>query len=165
MPSMVLKLHLSKAYDRMSWLYLKIILIHIGMSLRIVNSLMGWFSSVSFAMLINGSASKFFTLSEGLRQCCAMSPFLFLLVVEGLSRAVKEHIWEGAIKAIKIGKTQTLSHLLFADDVILFGIGTMKEAEKDKEILDLSCRATGMEVNMHKPIIMFSGMTYDHERR
>jgi hypothetical protein len=59
-----------------------------------------------------------------------MSPFLFLLVVKGLSREIKETKREETIKGIKIGRYLTLSHLLFVDYVILFCLGTMEEAEK-----------------------------------
>jgi hypothetical protein len=85
-----------------------------------------------------------------------MSPFLFLLITEGLSRAVKEFKREGAIKRIKVGRSLSLSHLLFVDDVILFGLGIVREAEKYKKILDLYCRARGMEINAHKSTILFN---------
>jgi hypothetical protein len=50
-----------------------------------------------------------------------MSPFLFLLMVEGLNRMVSRAKQEGIVKGIKIGNSISLSHLLFVDDVILFG--------------------------------------------
>ena len=62
---MVLKLDLSNAYDRVSWLYLRIMLIHIGTNFQIMNWIMGCLSSVSFAMLINGSTSGFFSPFKG----------------------------------------------------------------------------------------------------
>jgi hypothetical protein len=68
MPAAVIKLDLSKAYDRVSWLYLHLLLIHIGFSLPLVKWIMGCVTIVSFAILINGSTSNFFKPSRGLRQ-------------------------------------------------------------------------------------------------
>jgi hypothetical protein len=36
LPAMVMKLNLSKAYDRASWLYIKLMLFHVDVSLPIV---------------------------------------------------------------------------------------------------------------------------------
>jgi hypothetical protein len=48
---------------------------------------------------------------------------------------------EGSIKGIKMWNFLSLSHLLFVDDVILFGLGTHKEVGNYKEILDLYNKA------------------------
>lgn len=145
MPAMVINWIYTRHMTRVSWLYLRLMLIHVGMSLQMVNWTMGCFSSVLFAVLIDGSASNVSTPSRGLRQGCPMSPFIFLLVVEGLSRVVNEYKRDGVAKGIKVIITLALSHLLFVDDVILIGTSSVREAEKYKEILDLSCISTRME--------------------
>jgi hypothetical protein len=55
-----------------------------------------------------------------------MSPFLFLLVAENLSNTVQDGKREEHIKVIKIRRSCSLSHLLFEDDVLLFGAGTVR---------------------------------------
>lgn len=64
---MVMKLDLAKAYDKVSWLYLKLMLIHIEMRIQIVNWILGCLSIASFAILLNGSASRIFFPTAGLR--------------------------------------------------------------------------------------------------
>ena len=59
-----------------------------GFSVPFITSIMSIMSSVSFALLINGVASTFFKSGRGLRQGCPLVPLLFLIVVEGLGRAL-----------------------------------------------------------------------------
>lgn len=60
------------------------------------------------------------------------SPFLLLLVAEGLSRMITASKRDGAITGIKLGSSLSLSRLLFVDDVMLFSLGTVSEAKKFK---------------------------------
>lgn len=84
----VLKIDLSKAFDRINWLYLRMLLTHVGFSYPFVSWIMGCITNVSFAVLVNGAASSFFSSQRGVRQGCPLSPLLFLLVAEGLSRLI-----------------------------------------------------------------------------
>jgi len=84
------ELNLSKAYDRISLLYLGILLIHLGFSLPLVKWIMWYVSSTLFFVFINGFASSFFKPSRGLRQGYHLSSYIFLLVVEGISRLIKK---------------------------------------------------------------------------
>jgi hypothetical protein len=81
---------------------------------------MGCISKVSFVVLINSVASTFFKPSRALRQGCPLSPLLFLIDVEGLSRAILDARILGIITSIRIGTLVCLTHLLFVDDVLLF---------------------------------------------
>ena len=65
--ALILKLDLSKDFDRVNWSYLRLILLQIGVPLVGVNWIMGCLSSTNFALLINGYPSSFFTASRGIR--------------------------------------------------------------------------------------------------
>jgi hypothetical protein len=47
-------------------------------------------------------------------------------------------------------------HLLFVDDIMIFGQGSSKEMKSIKKILDIYCKATVMEVNMTKSLMLFN---------
>ena len=122
--ALILKLDLSKAFDRVNWTFVRLILIQIGVPIVGVNWIMGCISSANFAILVNGSPSTFFPASRGIRQGYPLSPLLFILVIEGLSLLIAEAIRAGKLKGIKISSQLFLTHLLFVDDVLLFGMGS-----------------------------------------
>jgi len=88
----IFKIDLAKAFDKVSWLYLRLILTHLGFDIAFIRWILSCITTISFSVLINGAASPFFHAERGLRQGCPLSPLLFLLVAEGLSRALKEAI-------------------------------------------------------------------------
>jgi hypothetical protein len=95
--AIILKLDLKKAYDCTNWDYLRLILLQCGFGIPTTNWIMACVSSTTYAILINGEASNFFKSNRGLRQGCPMSPLLFIMVMEGLSLALKKEKVEGTI--------------------------------------------------------------------
>ena len=75
--------------------------------------------------MINGTPTGLFAASCGIRQGFPLSPLLFLLVIEGIGLLIKDAQRKGKIKGIKVSSLLAVSHLLFVDDVVLFGIGTL----------------------------------------
>ena len=129
---------------------MRLILLQIGMPLEGVNWIMGCLTSVNFSLLINGSPSHFFMASHGIRQGCPLSPLLFILVIEGLNLLIDDACRWGLVKGIKISKDLSLTHLLFVDDVILFGFCSCEEWIAFKVLLDTFCEASGMFINLEK---------------
>ena len=70
--------------------------------------------------------------------------------IEGLSLMIADAKQNGLIKGIKISNDLIITHLLFVDDVILFGMGTVADWIAFKVILDTFCAASGMNINMDK---------------
>ena len=81
-------------------------------------------STVKFSVLINGSPSDFFGSSRGLRQGDPLSPLLFDIVMEALSRMLDVAASAGQFSSFSMGSTAgssvMVSHLLFADDTLIF---------------------------------------------
>ena len=75
---------------------------------------------------------------------------LFLLVAEGLNKALLEAKKLGDFRGIKVRTKLFLSHLLFVDDILLFCNGLHKDAKNLREVLDLYCLANGMQINVGK---------------
>eukprot|EP00253_Pinus_taeda_P002268 PITA_02268 len=141
----VLKIDLSKAYDKISWTYLRMLLTHLGFKVEFISWIMGCISNASFAVLINGAASQFFRGQRGLRQGCPLSPLIFLLAAEGLSRLISNAKRSGLVKGLEVVVNLFITHLLFVDDILLFTNGSLIEIKELKSILDLFLKAIGLQ--------------------
>ena len=67
-------------------------------------------------IILNGENLKAFPLRSGTRQGCPLLPFVFNIVLEVLTMAIRE---EKEIKGIQIGKEE-VKLSLFVDDMILY---------------------------------------------
>ena len=120
------------------------------MSLEVVEWIMGCLQSTSFSILINGSPTNFFLPTMGIRQGSPLSPFIFLLVVEELSRIIHNAKENREIKGIKVSTCEEVTHTLFVDDVLIFGEASIRNIDAFSSLIDKYKRATGMVVNMEK---------------
>ena len=98
---------------------------------------MGYVQSTSFVVLINGSPSNLFRESRGLRQGCPLSPFIFLLIADALSRIIEHAKKEGSFKGVMVTNSEELSHILFVDYVVMMGEGTWENIKEVEQMLDL----------------------------
>jgi len=113
---------------------------------------MSCISTVYFIVLINRVASSFL-VERGLRKGFPLSPLLFLLMVEGINRAIGEAKSRGEFQVISISTTLRISHLLFVDDVFIFRCVMRGDEEKLSTSLELFGRVIGMHINGKKSTI------------
>ncbi|KAA3456919.1 reverse transcriptase [Gossypium australe] len=157
---MAVKLDMSKAYDRVEWDFIKAVMNKMGFARSWVELIMKCIKNVSYTVSINGNRGRVFEPSRGLRQGDPLSPFLFLICSEGLSALLRSAKKSGLIKGAKASrKGPEISHLLFADDCMMFGEATEEGAKVLKDILKVYENCSGQCVNFGKSTVFYSSNT------
>ncbi|GKU93253.1 hypothetical protein SLEP1_g6860 [Rubroshorea leprosula] len=149
--SFILKADFEKAYDCVDWEFLDWMMNRMGFGVKWRKWMWECLSTARISILINGSPTTEFPVSNGLCQGDPLSPFLFLLVVEGLSGLVKKAEGEGLLKCVKIGRGgMVLSLLQFADDMVFMGKADVDNLRVVKAILNWFQLISGLKINFGK---------------
>ena len=97
---------------------------------NIINTILRSISTVSYQILINGQPSRRFFPERGLRQGDPLSLYLFILCANVLSGLLKRKEKDNNIHGIRVARNASkITHLLFADDSLLFARASVEEAQ------------------------------------
>jgi len=119
-PNLVIKLDMMNAYDRVEWLFLTKVLRRIGFGERIIDMVYRLISNNWYSILLNGQPKGFFRSSRGVKQGDPLSPTLFILAAEVMSRALNALIQRKEFKCYGMPRgSRKVNHLAFADDMII----------------------------------------------
>lgn len=152
-----LKVDLSKAFDRLDWDYLQSILPLYGIPIRMVNWIMEYVRSACFTVVLNGSDQGFFRPSCGLRQGCSLSPYLFILGMDILARALDDLAKTGRLQGVRIAQhAPSLTSCIYADDLLLLGAATQTEANNLLTTLSDFVAVSGQRIGPAKSFIWYS---------
>ncbi|CAH1447974.1 unnamed protein product [Lactuca virosa] len=156
-PKCALKIDIQKAYDTVDWKFLKQIRIGFGFHSIMVQWIMACVLTHWFMLSINGEDHGYFEGKRGLRQGDPLSPYLFTIVMEIFNLILKKNI-EGCqkFKYHSKCKPQRITHLCFADDLLVFCYGNSRSARVIKDSLDEFKNNSGLNVSMEKSQIFFS---------
>jgi hypothetical protein len=117
--ALILKLDLKRAFDCIDWGFLRLVLHAVGFGSKFIQWILSCVTSANFAVLINGEPSSFFKSGRGLRQGCPLSPYLFILIMEGLSLLLTKSFTDHQFSGIKVSNFVKIFHLIFVDDVLI----------------------------------------------
>ncbi|KAA3486170.1 reverse transcriptase [Gossypium australe] len=127
---MAIKLDLEKAYDRISWDFIHVSLVTAGIPEGLRKVIMNAISSSTMQILWNGAPSRSFKPVRGIRQGCPLSPYLFVLSMEWLGNYIRHEMRTGRWHPIRLSRSgPDISHLFFADDLVIFGKVEMGQAQ------------------------------------
>lgn len=108
-------------------------------------------SSSQICILWNVDRLPTFKLGRGLRQGDSISPYLFVLVMERLSIRIHQLVDSGAWNPIQVAHGgPPISHLFFADVVMLFCKAKITQVELVADVLRSFCESSGLKINIAK---------------
>ncbi|KAL9673493.1 hypothetical protein QQ045_029752 [Rhodiola kirilowii] len=157
---------MSKGYDRVEWRYLKLLLLRFGFDAKWVDTVLNYVSSVRYALRINGETTETFRPERGLRQGDPLSPYLFILCSEWLSRSLSKLQCDGSISSLKIHRRAPLiTHLMFADDCLLLFKAEERTGEIFSSLLKTYENISVQVINYHKSELVLSSNATDAMKR
>ncbi|GJQ98238.1 putative RNA-directed DNA polymerase, eukaryota, reverse transcriptase zinc-binding domain protein [Tanacetum coccineum] len=159
---LLFKVDFEKAFDSVSWRYLDYMLCNLGFGLSWRSWIKACLESSRTSILINGSPTSEFNVRRGLRQGDPLSYFLFIIIMEGLHVALTDSVRSGLIRGINFGSLDlNLSHLFFADDVIITTDWNVHDLDNVIHIFQVFFLASGLKINIHKSSIYGIGVASD----
>lgn len=148
--SCMLKVDIRKAFDTLSWDFVIKILEARDFPPLFVTWIRECVTSPRFSVAINGELAGFFLGKKGLRQGDYISTYRFILALEALSRMLEEAVISGDIRLHPMCHDPQITHLLFADDLLVFSDGSRHSLTGIKKVLSAFKELTGLDMNAAK---------------
>ncbi|XP_071727374.1 uncharacterized protein [Rutidosis leptorrhynchoides] len=142
-----LKIDLQKAYDTVNWSFLEMALKGFGFHPLIIKWIMAGVTTARFSICVNEVAHGYFKSGRGLRQGDPISPYLFTIVMEVLNLILVKEIRNSKEFQFHFGcKRLKLSHVGFADDLLVLCHGDLNSVKVVKKALDVFSSVSGLGV-------------------
>lgn len=149
--NVVIKLGMTKAYDRVSWKYLLHTLGKMGFSKHYITMIWNLLASNWYSVLVNGQSTRFSKSTKAVKQGDPLSPTPFILSSEVLSRLMNKLFEDKQFLGYGMPKwTDPLNHLAYADDTIIFASPDIYSLNKIVEVLTQYEHTSGQQVNKAK---------------
>lgn len=145
------KLDMAKAYDRLEWPFLLRTMKAFGFSEIARDLIYRIICSIDYSFFINGETVGNVRSSRGVRQGDPLSPLLFVLAQQVLTVNLNRKIRNGEISSYKVGRQELpISHLLYADDVLVFTNGASRSLHNLMRLLRSYEKSSGQFTNTGK---------------
>ncbi|GJT14880.1 RNA-directed DNA polymerase, eukaryota, reverse transcriptase zinc-binding domain protein [Tanacetum coccineum] len=157
---MVFKVDFEKAFDYVRCDFLDSVLDKMGFGSKWRTWIRSCFSSARSSVFVNGSPTPEFDLQRGFRQGDPLSPFLFILAMEGLHTLSCKAEELGLFKGASFSRdNMTVSHLMYADDVIFLCEWSETNARNLICLLRCFFLMSGLKINVHKSYVLGVGVS------
>lgn len=119
-----IKLDISKAFDTIRWSFIEDTLRAMNYPDLFVTWIMRHIDTATFSVSVNEELEGFFSSSRGVRQGCSLSPYIYAIVSNVLSKLLNKAAVAGQIGYHPQCKEVNFTHLSFADDIVVFTNGS-----------------------------------------
>jgi len=144
-----------KSYDSIDLKYLEAVMVKMNFPTLWRKWMLECIGTATTSVLVNGCPTYEFPIERGLRQGDLLSPFLFLLVVEGFSVLMSSSVEAGLFHGYHVGQGTELclSHLQFVDDTLIIGKKCWANVRSIRAVLLIFGHLSGLKVNFQKSLL------------
>lgn len=162
-PRCAMMIDISKAFDSVQWTFLVNTLKALGLPDRFIHWISLCITTASFSVQVNGELAGYFQSKRGLRQGCSLSPYLFVVCMNVLSRMLDDAAARGRFGFHPKCKNINLTHLCFADDLMIFGDGTKRSIEEILKVFKEFDKISGLKISLEKSTLFLAGVTEQNQ--
>ncbi|KAL1197767.1 putative ribonuclease H protein [Cardamine amara subsp. amara] len=116
-------------------------------------------TTASFSVQVNGELAGYFKSERGLRQGCSLSPYLFVISMDVLSKMLDKAAGVREFGYHPRCKNIGLTHLSFADDIMVLTDGKVRSMEGIVHVFDVFSQRSGLKISMEKSTMYLAGIT------
>ena len=153
----MLLLDFEKAYDRVSWSFLKQTMERMGFDETWIQRVMSLNWNASATIIVNGIHSQPFKLQRSVRQGCPLAPYLFLLTVDVLGQMLQHP--DCHVKGLRLPDNSTITNKMFADDTLLLLEGNPDNMDMAISVINRFGATSGAKLNLHKSVSIWVANT------
>lgn len=154
-----IKVDIAKSFDTISWSFLFKCLTSIGIPALYIRWLEVCVCTASFSVGYNGTVQGYFKSKRGLRQRDPLSPYLFVIAMNCLSFLLDNAAAEGKFGYHHKCADTRLTHLCFADDLLIFTHGDLQSVKGVLEVLKEFEEKSGLGVSLSKTCFFSCGLS------
>lgn len=126
---------------------------------RFIRQLKACVCTTSYMVGYNGLVHGYFKSKRGLRQGDPLSPYLFVIAMNCLSHMLNQAATQNRFKYHTNCSQIKLTHLSFADDLLIFIDGSISSVQHVLQVLKEFETRSGLAVSMQKTCFYASGLT------
>ncbi|KAG7595360.1 Reverse transcriptase domain [Arabidopsis thaliana x Arabidopsis arenosa] len=154
-----IKIDISKAFDSVQWSFLNKVLSALNFPPTFIHWIMLCVTTASFSVQVNGALAGYFRSSRGLRQGCSLSPYLFVIVMDVLSKMLDKAAEKQLFGYHPRCKNLGITHLSFADDLMVLSDGKVHSVEGIIGVFDEFAKHSGLKISLEKSTLYLAGMS------
>ncbi|VFQ97960.1 unnamed protein product [Cuscuta campestris] len=149
-PRCMMKVDIQNAYNSVSWKAIRGILHSLNFPGKFIYWIMFCISTPSYTIHINDELHGYFRGGKGLRQGDPISPLLFVLIMEYLTRSLRVAALKYKFSYHPMCANLKIINLTFADDLIVVCKADNESIKCIMEVLERFYATTGLKINRNK---------------
>ena len=158
-PKCVIRIDLQKTFDSLDWNFIIEVLSVLKFPSMFINWIKSCITGSRFSISINGGLVGYFRGVKGVRQRDPLSPYLFVLTINVLSKMLDATVTYGVFNFHPRCKKIRLTHLCFVANLLIFAKGNLKSIIGVHNVMKKFYFLSGLQLNCAKSEIFSTGIT------